>query len=194
MAYGVWCSVGVLAVAAAQLAGCGSSDASPATGMDAATEAAPAMVFTSCHDPAPAGFTPPEAAHVRGHLPDLSLTPGDAGAAGVPPENDITSSGRHAPVQARHALGPRPRREGAGRLPLVLAGGRRAGLRSTADVIDAAQQQRFIAVVPEAKKKGASAYTSSGRSASSTRRPASRRSSLSSTTCSRASASSSRRT
>ena len=79
-----------VAVAVA-VAACGSSSSNGAITVDAAAEAAPPIAFTSCHDAPPAGFTPPKLPTYAGTCPTLALTPGDAGADGVPPENDIMS-------------------------------------------------------------------------------------------------------
>jgi len=88
------------------------------------------------------------------------LTPSDAGAAGVPPENDIVSSGnmRQFKLVTPTDLGPTEK------VPVVFLwfwlGANAQDFITTADIIDAAQQQRFIAIVPEAKlnSTGGSAY------------------------------------
>jgi hypothetical protein len=148
---------GAIAIAAAA---CGSSSSNGANTADAAVEAAAPTVFTSCHDAPPAGFTPPKLPTYAGTCPTLGLTPSDAGAAGVPPENDIMSSGnmRQFKLVTPSDLGPNEK------VPVVFLwfwlGANAQDFVSTADVIDAAQQQRFIAVVPEAKMNGtSSAYT-----------------------------------
>jgi hypothetical protein len=154
--WGVVAAGAIVVVAAA----CGSSGSNGAGAPDAAVEAGPSTVFTSCHDAPPAGFTPPALPTYAGTCPALALTPSDAGAAGVPPENDIMSSGsmRQFKLVTPSDLGPNEK------VPVVFLwfwlGASAQDFISTADVIDAAQQQRFIAVVPEAKLNGSSsAYT-----------------------------------
>ena len=78
----------------------------------------------------------------------------------MPPENDIMSSGtmRQFKLVTPSDLGPDEK------VPVVFLwfwlGADAQDFVTTADIIDAAQQQRFIAIVPEAKKNGtSSAYT-----------------------------------
>ncbi len=145
-------------------AACGSTS-KVTSGTDAAAEASPPTVFASCHDEAPAGFTPPVLPAYSGTTcPTLALTPGDAGAAGVPPENDIESVYMGTSTMRQFKL-VTPSDLGQGeKVPVVFLwfwlGASAQDFVSTADVIDATQQQRFIAIVPEAKKNGtSSAYT-----------------------------------
>jgi len=140
---------------AVAIASCGSSGSSGASA-DAEAEAGPPLTFTSCHDAPPAGFTPPKLPTYAGTCPTLALTPADAGASGVPPENDIVSSGnmRQFKLVTPSDLGPDEK------VPVVFLwfwlGANAQDFVSTADIIDAAQQQRFIAIVPEAKMTGTS--------------------------------------
>jgi hypothetical protein len=154
-----WAIAGAGAIAIIAVA-CGSSSSNGTSASDAAAEAAPPTVFTSCHDAPPAGFTPPTLPTYAGTCPTLGLTPSDAGATGVPPENDIMSSGnmRQFKLVTPSDLGLNEK------VPVVFLwfwlGANAQDFVSTADVIDAAQQQRFIAIVPEAKLSGtSSAYT-----------------------------------
>ena len=146
------------AVAALAPAGCGSSSSG---GSDAAAEAAP-PTFTGCNGPAPAGYTPPVLPKYSGMTcPVLSLTPSGTDASYAPPENDIATtyggatSMRQFKLVTPSDLGPTER------VPVIFLwfwlGASAQDFIDRADVIAAARQQRFIAVVPE--KKGDVLFT-----------------------------------
>jgi hypothetical protein len=151
----------MLAVAAAASSGgCGSSGSGGATS-DASAEAAP-LVFTGCNGPTPAGYTPPVLPTYSGATcPMLSLTPSGTDAGYTPPENDIattyagTTSMRQFKLVTPSDLGPTER------VPVIFLwfwlGANAQDFIDRAEVVAAAQQQRFIAVVPE--KKGDVLFT-----------------------------------
>jgi hypothetical protein len=151
----------MLAVAvAASSGGCGSSGSGGASS-DASAEAAP-LTFTGCNGPAPAGYTPPVLPTYSGTTcPSLSLTPSGTDAGYTPPENDIattyagTMSMRQFKLVTPSDLGPTER------VPVIFLwfwlGASAQDFIDRAEVVAAAQQQRFIAVVPE--KKGDVLFT-----------------------------------
>jgi hypothetical protein len=135
------------------VAACGGSSSSGGSGTSTGDGGAESSttVFTSCHDAPPPGFTPPKLPTYAGTCPTLGPTPIDAGAGSVPPENDIMSSGA---MRQFKLVTPNDIKPGE-KLPVVFLwfwlGGTAQAFIDRADVINAAQQQRFIAVVPEAK-------------------------------------------
>lgn len=149
--------LGVLAILASVViaAACGGSSSAGSNEADAGTEAG-APAFTSCRAAPPAGFTPPKLPTYSGTCPTLSLTPSDAGAGSVPPENDIVSSGAMRQFKLVTPSDLKPDEK----VPVVFLwfwlGANAQDFIDKADIINAAQQQRFIAVVPEAKMNGTS--------------------------------------
>jgi hypothetical protein len=139
--------------------GCGSNGGKTGDHPDAGTS--DAGVFTTCHDAPPAGFEPPTLPTYAGTCPTLQTTPAGSTQGFVPPENDITSSGN---ARQFKIVTPQDMRPGE-KLPVVFLwfwlGGSAQDFVDRAAIVDATQQQRFIAVVPEAKKtsSGSSAYT-----------------------------------
>jgi hypothetical protein len=140
--------------------GCGSSG-SASGGADAAVEAS-RPVLTGCNGPAPAGYTPPTLPTYSGATcPTLTLTPSGTDAGYAPPENDIatvsagTTNMRQFKLVTPSDLGPTER------VPVVFLwfwlGANAQDFVDKADIVAAAQQQRFIAVVPE--KKGDVLFT-----------------------------------
>lgn len=148
------------AAAALGPVGCGSSGSGGASA-DASAEAAPTK-FTGCNGPAPAGYTPPVLPTYAGAAcPMLSLTPSGTDAGYAPPENDIattyagTTAMRQFKLVTPTDLGP------SERVPVIFLwfwlGANAQDFIDRAAVVAAAQQQRFIAVVPE--KKGDVLFT-----------------------------------
>ncbi len=151
-----WVVASAMAIAA-----CGSPATSDGT-KDAAAEAAP-LVFTGCNGPAPAGYVPPKLpTYSGGACPTLTLTPAGTDAGYAPPENAIattydggTANTRQFKLVTPSDLGPDEK------VPVVFLwfwlGASAQDFIDRADVVTAAQQQRFIAVVPE--KKGDVLFT-----------------------------------
>jgi hypothetical protein len=156
------------ALASAVLGAVGVTTLAPACGgsgsasgpRDASTEAA-VLPLTTCRDAPPAGFKPPTLPTYAGTCPMLATTPAGSTMGFVPPENDITSSGA---ARQFKIVTPQDIKPGE-KLPIVFLwfwlGGKAQDFIDKGAIVDAAQQQRFIAIVPEAKTtaSGSSAYT-----------------------------------